>query len=138
MRIDSFKRWFSAMRCQLKEKNRLVRWLFPFPIFRGVGGAMMILALGRLGLFVHASGTFVPDYAYGVALFFSSLTLFFMPRAAVRSVAGLAVMALSAGILFGMAVDLIATADYVSTSAAILLWLFILLVIDGVGRHYEC
>lgn len=117
--------------------TRIVHWLWPIPARRVVAGALIVLGLGRLGLWTYATGTVVDDHLYGVVLLILAGALLATGRRRAFTWYGRTVAALTAGVLAGLAYDLWYLAGHVNTSVMIVVWLTIVLIFESAAR-YDC
>jgi hypothetical protein len=99
---------------------------------------MLIVGLGRLGLYTYRSGTIAPEWIYGIGLVIAAIALLMTGGCKAHNLSGRISAALAAAMLLGLAVDVTIKAGAVlNTSALNLYWWSIIALIEVTARH-EC
>jgi hypothetical protein len=103
-----------------------------------LAGLMLIIGLGRLGLYTSRSNTIAPEWLYGVGLTAGGVALLLSGACKANRLSSRVYAALSAAVLLGLAVDVsIKAGSPLNTSALNLYWLAIVSIIEVTVRH-EC
>jgi hypothetical protein len=100
--------------------------------------SMIIIGLGRLGLYTFRSLTIAPEWIYGVGLIGFAAAMLLTDGRKANKLSGRVHAALGAAVLFGLAVDVsIKAGSPLNTSALSLYWFSIVAIIEVTARH-EC
>ena len=115
----------------------MTRFLWPIPGRIIVAGCMWVVALGRFGLYAHASGSLASDTVYGLLFVAGAVALALTHGRYSLRWPGRTVAIVCTGLLTTLATDLFVSTGGNNTSTMMLIWLSVVLIVQA-GARREC